>query len=76
MSAGVFITWTMEAAASHERSVLSCDAMILFDFFFQVKGSSINCNDLDAGVRMKHAFLNKEVEITHLYFFPLNEQKC
>jgi len=34
---------------------------------YTVDGSSINCNDLDAGVRMKHAFLNKEVEIKCFY---------
>lgn len=38
---------------------------------FQVKGTSINCNDLDAGVRMKHAFLNKEVEITRVFISGL-----
>lgn len=33
-----------------------------FNFFFQVD-SSIICNILDVGVRMKHALLNKEDEI-------------
>lgn len=51
----------MESAVTPRGSVPS--QMQTFDFNFFKVDSSIICNDLDVGVRMKHAFLNKEVEI-------------
>lgn len=53
----------------------------IYWFWFSERGSSINCNDLDAGVRMKLAFLNKKVKTIHFsfffcFFFPPDVLRC
>lgn len=54
------------SAASHLRTLKGFNFVVLFLFHppdFEVVDSSINCNDLYAGVRMKRTLLNKEVDI-------------